>query len=137
MQKIKFLLDSACFIRHYPIHSMHRQLTRLMMWQIQKTALYAFTNASIVKDAQTTLQNATMVIRQGKIVAVGNNIAIPKDAVVIDCSGKYIYPAFIDIYSDYGIPAAEQRTTGGGGGFFPCTTDYFQYQRCLWLEPGH
>ena len=83
-----------------------------------KDGAYAFTNASIVKDAQTTLQNATLIVRQGKITAVGNNIAIPKDAVVIDCNGKYIYPAFIDIYSDYGIPAAERPATAGGGGFF-------------------
>lgn len=86
-----------------------------------KDGCYAFTNASIVKDAQTTLQNATLVIRRGKIEAVGNNIAVPKDAVLIDCNGKYIYPAFIDIYSDYGIASANQQTTGGfggGGGFF-------------------
>lgn len=67
-----------------------------------REACYAFTNASIVKDAQTTLQNATMVIRQGKIEAVGVNIPVPKDAVVVDCKGKYIYPSFIDMYSDYG-----------------------------------
>ncbi len=84
-----------------------------------KDGCYAFTNANIVKDAQTMLQNATLVIRQGKIETVGTNIAIPKDAVVIDCNGKYIYPAFIDIYSDYGMPAAPvQQTGGGGGGFF-------------------
>lgn len=85
-----------------------------------KDGYYAFTNASIVKDAQTTLQNATLIIRQGKIEAVGNNISIPKEAVVIDCNGKYIYPAFIDIYSDYGMAsAAPQQTAGfGGGGFF-------------------
>ncbi len=83
-----------------------------------KDGCYAFTNASIVKDPQTTLQNATLVIRRGKIEAVGNNIAIPKDAVVIDCNGKFIYPAFIDIYSDYGMPAAPQTAGGGGGGFF-------------------
>ncbi|MGB4843664.1 MAG: amidohydrolase family protein [Ferruginibacter sp.] len=81
-----------------------------------KDGCYAFTNATIVKDAQTTLQNATLVIRQGQIVSAGNNVTVPKDAVVIDCKGKYIYPAFIDIYSDYGIPAAERQT--GGGGFF-------------------
>ena len=82
-----------------------------------KDGSYAFTNATIVKDAQTTLQNATLVIRQGKIENVGNNISIPKDAVVIDCKGKYIYPAFIDLFSDYGItgPVAQQRA---GGGFF-------------------
>jgi imidazolonepropionase-like amidohydrolase len=73
---------------------------------------YAFTNATIVKDAQTTLQNATMVIRDGKIVAVGAGITIPKDAVVIDCKDKFIYPSFIDIYSDYGIAAPQRATTG-------------------------
>ncbi len=84
-----------------------------------KDGSYAFINATIVKDAQTTLQNAALVIRQGKIVAVGNNITVPKDAVVIDCNSKYIYPAFIDIYSDYGIPAAAvQQPAGGAGGFF-------------------
>ena len=83
-----------------------------------KNGSYAFTNGTIVKDAQTTLQNATLVIRQGKIVAVGNNIAIPKDAVLIDCNGKYIYPAFIDMYSDYGIPVAAVQTAAGGGGGF-------------------
>lgn len=73
---------------------------------------YAFTNATIVKDAQTTLTNATLVIKDGKIVAVGSGIAVPKDAVVVDCKGKYIYPSFIDIYSDYGMPQ-QQRAQGG------------------------
>ena len=80
-----------------------------------KDGSYAFTNATIVKDAQTTLQNATLVIRQGKIDNVGNNISIPKDAVVIDCKGKYIYPSFIDIFSDYGIVTPQRQQ---GGGFF-------------------
>ena len=64
----------------------------------------AFTNATIVKDARTSLQNASMVVSGGKIVAIGPNITIPKDARVIDCQGKFIYPSFIDIYSDYGTP---------------------------------
>src|SRR5690242_11062149 len=76
-----------------------------------KVKSFAFTNATIVKDVQTTLTNATLVIREGKIVAVGNSVTIPKDAVVIDCSGKYIYPSFIDIYSDYGIPASQRPGT--------------------------
>ncbi|RTL57453.1 MAG: amidohydrolase [Sphingobacteriales bacterium] len=83
----------------------------------KREGCYAFTNATIVKDAQTTLTNATLIIRQGKIVAIGNNVSIPADAVLVDCKDKYIYPSFIDIYSDYGI-AIPQRTGGGGGGFF-------------------
>jgi imidazolonepropionase-like amidohydrolase len=73
---------------------------------------YAFTNATIVKDVQTTLTNATLVIREGKVVAIGSSVAIPKDAVVIDCSGKYIYPSFIDIFSDYGIAAPQRAGIG-------------------------
>src|SRR5829696_7328999 len=34
---------------------------------------YAFTNATIVKDANTTLSNATLVIKDGKIIAVGSS----------------------------------------------------------------
>lgn len=79
----------------------------------KRDGCYAFTNATIVKDAQTTLTNATMVIRDGKIVSVGNSVAIPKDAVVVDCKDKYIYPSFIDIYSDYGMPQAQRQQAGG------------------------
>lgn len=82
----------------------------------KRDGCYAFTNATIVKDAQTTLTNATLVIRDGKIVSVGNGVAIPKDAVVVDCKDKYIYPSFIDIFSDYGMPQA-QRQQGGGFNF--------------------
>jgi len=77
-----------------------------------KNGYYAFTNATIVKDAQTTITNATLVIKDGKIVSVGANLAVPKDAVVVDCSGKYIYPSFIDAYSDYGITAPTRQLGG-------------------------
>ena len=79
----------------------------------KRDGCFAFTNATIVKDAQTTITNATLVIREGKIVAVGAGIAIPKDATVIDCKDKFIYPSFIDIYTDYGIPQP-QRAQGPG-----------------------
>ncbi len=68
-----------------------------------RNTVYAFTNAIIVKDAQTTLSNGTLLIKNEKIIAVGNNVTIPVDAVITDCKGKFIYPSFIDIYSDYGI----------------------------------
>jgi imidazolonepropionase-like amidohydrolase len=74
-----------------------------------KVKCFAFTNATIVKDAQTTLTNATLVIREGKIVSVGTSVTIPKDAVVVNCSGKFIYPSFIDIYSDYGVAVPQRQ----------------------------
>jgi Imidazolonepropionase and related amidohydrolases len=73
---------------------------------------YALTNATIIKDAATTLNNATLVIRDGKIVSVSANGAVPKGAVEVNCAGKYIYPSFIDIYSDYGMPVPQRQQTG-------------------------
>lgn len=83
-----------------------------------RSGTYAFTNATIVKDAQTTLTNATLVVKEGKIVAVGTGVAVPKEAVVVDCKDKFIYPSFIDIYTDYGMPV-QQRAAGGFNFFGP------------------
>jgi imidazolonepropionase-like amidohydrolase len=70
---------------------------------------YAFTKATIVKNAGTVLNNAILVIRNGRIVSIGTG-PIPKDAVVINCEGKYIYPSFVDLYSDYGTQPVKKSS---------------------------
>lgn len=83
----------------------------------KKKECFAFTNVTLVRDAvQAPLTNATLIIRKGKIESIGQNQSIPADAVKIDCNGKYIYPSFIDIYSDYGTPAVPRPTGRGFGG---------------------
>ena len=77
-----------------------------------RSGLYAFTNATIVQNEKSKLENATLIIKQGKIIAVGIGLAIPSDAVVIDCSKKFIYPSFVDAFTDYGI-APNSRPAGG------------------------
>jgi imidazolonepropionase-like amidohydrolase len=122
MQKLKKLLVLFAFMAAGPQLLKAQATFPVNDVANPKDGCYAFTNATIFKDARDTLKNATLVIRQGKIEAIGNNIPIPKEAVLIDCNGKYIYPAFIDIYSDYGITSAStQQTAGGGGGFFRTT----------------
>jgi imidazolonepropionase-like amidohydrolase len=74
---------------------------------------YAFTNATIVKDGANTVANGTLVIKDGKIIAVGAGLTVPPGAVEVDCKGKYLYPSFIDIYTDYGTPQRQQQTQGG------------------------
>lgn len=69
-----------------------------------RSQCYAFINAHIVKDANTEWPKASLVIRKGKIEQVGPQVTIPKEAVIIDLKGKYVYPSFIDAYSDYGSP---------------------------------
>ena len=92
----------------------------------QREHCYAFTHATLIKDGATTLIDATLVIRDGSVVAANTGqVPIPKDAVVIDCSGKFIYPSFIDLYSDYGIPSAE-REGGRGGRAAGSPADFFR-----------
>ncbi len=88
----------------------------------QRTGLYAFSNATIYTDYKTRIEGATLLIREGKVVSAGLNVSIPKDAVVIDCTGKTIYPSFIDLYAGgFGIGTTSAAPTGGaqrgeGGG---------------------
>ncbi len=65
---------------------------------------YAFTNAVIYLDYKTKIDSAVLLIRDGIIEKTGRNISIPPNAVIYDLLGKFIYPSFIDIYSDYGMP---------------------------------
>lgn len=74
---------------------------------------FAFTNATIVVDPQTTLTGATLLIKDGKVEQVGTNVSVPAGYAVFDLKGKYIYPAFIDLFSHYGLPEV-QRPRGGG-----------------------
>ena len=73
----------------------------------QREGWYAFTNATIVTQAGTEMSNATMVIKEGRITALGQRATVPAGAVVVDLEGKYIYPSFVDMYSGYGQPEAE------------------------------
>ncbi|MFT5801530.1 MAG: hypothetical protein ACI956_001338, partial [Nonlabens sp.] len=70
---------------------------------------YAFTNATIHKTVNQKLEKATLIIKEGRIVAVGTGISIPETAIVIDLEGKHIYPSFIDMYTSYGLPKRKRK----------------------------
>lgn len=71
--------------------------------------MYAFTHAHIQIDAETAIENGTMLIQNGRITAVGAAVIVPKDAITYDLKGKYIYPSFVDPYSTYGMPEPKRR----------------------------
>jgi imidazolonepropionase-like amidohydrolase len=66
--------------------------------------LYAFSNCTLHVDADVTIINATLLIQDGKILSVGEKLESPKAAISVDLKGKHVYPAFIDLCSDYGMP---------------------------------
>lgn len=66
--------------------------------------VYAFRNCTLHVDAETVIPNGVLLVKDGRIVLAAAKGDIPKEAVALDLKGKHIYPAFIDLYSDYGMP---------------------------------
>ncbi len=71
-----------------------------------REGIHAFINATIWKNYNTKLDSATLLIRDGKVIDAGVNVALPKGAIIHNLQGKFIYPSFIDLFSDYGMPEA-------------------------------
>ena len=82
---------------------------------------YAIRNAKIVTVSGATIENGTVVVRDGLIEAVGANLQVPSDAQVFDGAGLTVYPGFIDALTNLGLaaPAARPAGTPGGGGGGP------------------
>src|SRR5688572_5175980 len=56
-------------------------------------------NATVLTVSRGTLQNTDVLIRNGKITAVGPNLSVPTGARVIDATGKFVLPGIIDAHS--------------------------------------
>jgi imidazolonepropionase-like amidohydrolase len=69
---------------------------------------YAFINAVLHADYRTVADSATLIVREGKVVAAGRGVAVLPGAVVYDLQGKHIYPSFIELLCDYGLKKAEK-----------------------------
>ncbi|MET1055690.1 MAG: amidohydrolase family protein [Pedobacter sp.] len=80
-----------------------------------RPGLFAFTNATIVVNANQTISNGTLLVKGQTIQSAGTGTTVPAGYVVIDLKGKFIYPSLIDPFSSYGLPEAV-RTAGGGFG---------------------
>jgi imidazolonepropionase-like amidohydrolase len=72
-------------------------------------------NATIVPVVGERIEGGSILIEDGKIKAVGKALQAPADAKVIDASGMFVYPGFIDSYSHLGLAEI---------GAIPSTTDY-------------
>lgn len=76
-----------------------------------KNTAFAFTNATIYVTPTEVLKNATLLIKDGKVDAVGKNVKIPEGTITTDLEGKTIYPSFIDAYSSFGISKPKRATS--------------------------
>jgi imidazolonepropionase-like amidohydrolase len=56
-------------------------------------------NGTVLTISHGTLTNTDVLIRRGKIAAIGKNLRAAADAKVIDATGKYVMPGIIDCHS--------------------------------------
>ena len=98
-------------------------LSTLAAWgQGGEPRTFAIRGAKVVPVSSPALENATIVISRGMIVAVGTNVAIPPDAWVIDGKGLIVYPGLIDGFTDVGVTASTPPPSTVDGGARPQQT---------------
>lgn len=74
--------------------------------------LYAIRNAHIVTVSGGEIAEGTIVIRDGKIEAVGSAVTVPAGAQVIDARGLHVYPGMIDAMTSMGLVEVGQGASG-------------------------
>jgi imidazolonepropionase-like amidohydrolase len=76
----------------------------------------AFVNARLLTVAGAPVERGTLVVQNGKILAVGAAVAAPSGAAIIDVAGKTVMPGIVDTHSHVGGPQ-------GGDGSAPIQPD--------------
>ncbi|WP_299708860.1 amidohydrolase family protein [uncultured Tenacibaculum sp.] len=78
-----------------------------------KSTTTAFTNATVYLTPTKSIKKATLLIKDGKVLNVGKKVKIPNDASVVDVKGKFIYPSFVEVYSNFGIAEPKRNRNFG------------------------
>jgi len=82
----------------------------------------AITGGKVYPVSGPPIENGTVLVRDGKIVAVGANVAVPNGATRIDATGKWVTPGLINALTGLGVieigavPATVDRSARGDSG---------------------
>src|SRR5688500_18528485 len=79
---------------------------------IPPRGVFAIRNARIVTVSGADIENGTVVIRDGKIEAVGTTVNVPAGAQTIDGRGLSVYPGMIDAGTNMGLVEVPQGANG-------------------------
>lgn len=92
-------------------------------------------NATIMTAAGPTLRGASILLRDGKVQAVGTNITAPADATVIDGTGKFVTPGIIDTHSHLGVyPAPGVDALSDGNEMTNPSTPYVWAEHSVYAQ---
>src|SRR5271169_4976889 len=60
-------------------------------------------NATILTVTHGIIEHGSILIRDGKIAAVGADVAVPAGATVIDAAGEFVMPGIVDCHSHIAV----------------------------------
>src|SRR5262249_14201058 len=84
--------------------SMIKTIALLAVWLAPLGAeTYVLANARIVPITSPPIEHGSMVVKDGKIAAVGGQVKPPAGAKRIDATGLTVYPGMIDAYTNLGL----------------------------------
>ena len=94
-----------------------------------------FRNANIYDGEGNELINTDLIIKDGKVVAIGIDLPSSDDLKEIDASGKWITPGIIDIHSHMGVyPAPSVRTSSDGNEATSPVTAEVWAEHSIWVQ---
>jgi len=90
-------------------------------------------NATVMTATGQEIANASVLIQDGKIVAVGASITAPAGVLVVDGTGKFVTPGIIDTHSHLGVYAAPgtQAESDGNEATNPVTSEVWA-EHSIW-----
>ncbi len=72
------------------------------------TRVFALVGGRVHTVSGSIIEKGTVVIRDGRIEAVGADVVVPRDAYAIDATGQHIYPGLINAATQVGLVEIEQ-----------------------------
>ena len=94
-----------------------------------------FRNANIYDGEGNELINTDLIIKDGKVVAIGIDLPSSDDLKEIDASGKWITPGIIDIHSHMGVyPAPSVKTSSDGNEATSPVTAEVWAEHSIWVQ---
>ncbi|GAB3730393.1 amidohydrolase [Luteimonas pelagia] len=94
--------------------------------------------ATVLDGDGRRLDGADVLMRGGRIVAVGTGLDVPADAVRVDGTGKWVTPGLIDVHSHLGVyPSPGVAAHSDGNEITAPTTPNVWAEHSVWpQDPG-
>lgn len=97
-----------------------------------------FRGGTILDGAGAEFANADLLIAEGRVVAIGPDLAAPEGAEIVDARGKFVTAGIIDAHSHLGVyPSPSIQSTSDGNEATQANTAEVWAEHSVWpMDPG-